>query len=79
MEAEDYLKVVIEPILSYPDQLKIERHDDERGVLIDVIVSKDDSGRIIGQKGKTAEALRSLVRLLGVKNDKRYALRINPR
>ena len=77
MSIEDYLKAVIEPIVTSP--FTVSRKDDERGTLLDIVASKDDSGRLIGQKGKTAESLRTLARLFGAKDNKRYSLRINPR
>lgn len=54
----------------------VESRVDERGVLITLFVAKEDLGRMVGKKGATAQALRSLLRTLGAKYDARYSLKI---
>ncbi len=46
------------------------------GVLITLFVSKDDMGKIIGKSGQTAKALRTLLRIIGSKNNDRVNLKI---
>lgn len=54
----------------------VESRIDEKGVLISLFVAKEDLGRMVGKKGATAQALRSLLRTLGAKYDARYSLKI---
>ncbi len=46
------------------------------GVLITLSVSPSDMGKIIGKEGRTAKALRTLLRVLGAKNNARVNLKI---
>ena len=46
------------------------------GVLLTLKVAKDDMGKIIGKSGQTAKALRTLLRIVGSKNDARVNLKI---
>ena len=76
-EHVEYLLSVVRPLISKPERLYAESKVDERGVLIQLFVDKEDLGRIIGKKGETANALRSLLRVLGVKNNARYNLKVD--
>lgn len=76
-EHVEYLLSVVKPLVSKPDNVTAESKVDERGVLINLLVDKEDLGRVIGKKGETANALRSLLRVLGVKNNARYNLKVD--
>src|ERR1051326_8222414 len=73
---EQFVEFVIKSLVSKPDEVKIERRIDEKGVLLELTVDPDDLGRVIGKRGATAQSLRTLLRALGTKNDARYNLKI---
>ena len=72
----DFVEYIIKSLVSQPDQVKIERTIDEKGVLLTLSVADDDLGRVIGKRGATAQSLRTLLRALGTKNEARYNLKI---
>jgi predicted RNA-binding protein YlqC (UPF0109 family) len=59
-----------------PDEVKVVRTIDEKGVLLELTVDPEDLGRVIGKRGATAQSLRTLLRALGTKNEARYNLKI---
>ena len=59
-----------------PNDVKINRTVDEMGVLLTLTVNKDDMGKIIGRSGQTAKAIRTVLRVVGMKNDARVNLKI---
>ena len=71
------LEQIIKAIVAKPEKVVIERKVDEMGVLITVDVGKDDMGKIIGRQGATAKAIRTLLRVVGMKNNARVNLKIN--
>ena len=73
---EKFLKFIIEHIVEHPDDIKIDRKVDEMGVLLSLHVHADDMGQVIGRKGSTARALRTLLRIVGLKEDARVNLKI---
>jgi|SRR6056297_1381353 len=73
---QDFLKYVVEHIVEHPEDVKIERKVDEMGVLLSLHVHPDDMGQVIGRKGSTARALRTLLRIVGLKEDARVNLKI---
>lgn len=77
-EAHDqqFIEYVVTNIVDHPEDVKLERTVDDRGVLLTLSVHPDDMGKIIGKAGGTAKAIRTLLRVLGAKDDERYNLKI---
>jgi predicted RNA-binding protein YlqC (UPF0109 family) len=73
---QKFVEDVVKAIVDNPDDVKTERTIDERGVLIKLYVNSEDMGKIIGKEGKTAKAIRTLLRVFGAKNDARLNLKI---
>jgi predicted RNA-binding protein YlqC (UPF0109 family) len=73
---EQFVMYIVQGIVENPDDVKIERTEDDKGTLLSLTVNPDDLGRVIGKKGQTAQALRNLLRALGMKNDAHYHLKI---
>jgi len=73
---QEFVEYVAKQLVEKPDAVKTNRTVDEMGVLIELTVDKDDMGVIIGKEGKTAKAVRTLLRVLGAKNDARVNLKI---
>src|SRR5215475_12180741 len=73
---QQFIEYIVKSLVSKPDEVKIERRIDEKGVLLELTVDPEDLGRVIGKRGATAQSLRTLLRALGTKNDARYNLKI---
>jgi len=73
---EEFLEYLIKALVDNPDDVKITRKVDEMGVLLSLKVNPEDMGQIIGRAGSTARAIRSLVRIVGLKNHARVNLKI---
>lgn len=73
----DFVEYVVKQIVNSPDAVKVERKIDEMGVLITLDVAPEDMGMVIGREGATAKALRTLLRVIGAKNNARVNLKIN--
>ncbi len=71
-----FLEFLIKALVDHPEDVKVERKVDEMGVLLSLHVHAEDMGQIIGKAGSTAKAIRSLVRVVGLKNHARVNLKI---
>jgi predicted RNA-binding protein YlqC (UPF0109 family) len=76
MADKDFLEFVVKSIVDHPDDVKIERKVDEMGVLLSLSVNGQDMGQVVGRQGSTAKAIRSLLRIVGIKNNARINLKI---
>jgi uncharacterized protein len=72
-----FLESVVKTLVDYPNDVKIARTVDEMGVLLTLDVNPADMGKIIGREGNTAKAIRTLLRVVGMKNNARVNLKIN--
>lgn len=73
---KEFVEYIVKAIVEKPDNVKVERKIDERGVLLELTVDPEDMGKIIGKEGRTAKSLRTLLRVLGAKNNARVNLKI---
>ncbi len=73
---QQFLEYVIKSLVDNPNDVKINRTVDEMGVLLTLSVNKDDMGKVIGRSGATAKAIRTVLRVVGMKNDARVNLKI---
>ncbi len=73
---QQFLEYVVKALAEHPEDVKITRTVDEMGVLLTLSVNRDDMGKIIGRSGATAKAIRTILRVVGMKNDARVNLKI---
>lgn len=73
---QEFVEFIVKGLVSKPDEVKVVRSIDEKGVLLELTVDPEDLGRVIGKRGNTAQSIRTLLRALGTKNDARYNLKI---
>jgi predicted RNA-binding protein YlqC (UPF0109 family) len=74
---QQFLEYVIKALVDNPNDVKVNRTVDEMGVLLTLEVGAADMGKIIGRQGNTAKAIRTLLRVVGMKNNSRVNLKIN--
>jgi len=73
---QDFLLYVVTAMVDHPNDIKIERSIDERGVLLTLNVNQADMATLIGKAGRTAGALRTLLKVVGSKINARVNLKI---
>lgn len=71
-----FLEFIVKSIVAYPDDVVVDRTIDEMGVLLTLKINPEDMGYIIGRRGQTAQAIRTLLRIVGAKNNARVNLKI---
>ena len=76
-EDQQFLETLVKALVDHPESVKINRTVDEMGVLLTLDVHAEDMGKIIGRSGNTAKAIRTLLRVVGMKHDARVNLKIN--
>jgi uncharacterized protein len=73
---QEFLEHLVKGIVDHPDDVKIDRKVDEMGVLLTLHVNAQDMGQVVGRQGTTAKAMRTLLRIVGVKSNERVNLKI---
>ncbi len=77
MNDKEFLEMVVKALVENPNDVVVERTVDEMGVLLTLSVNPTDMGKIIGRQGNTANAIRILLRVVGMKHNARVNLKIN--
>ncbi|KKU48230.1 hypothetical protein A3H10_00185 [Candidatus Uhrbacteria bacterium RIFCSPLOWO2_12_FULL_46_10] len=76
MQDQQFVEQVVKALVNHPEDVRTERTVDEMGVLITLHINQEDMGYVIGRRGQTARALRTLLRIVGAKNNARVNLKI---
>ncbi|MEK7189014.1 MAG: KH domain-containing protein [Patescibacteria group bacterium] len=74
---QEFLEFVVKSLVDHPGDIQVERTVDEMGVLLTLKTHAEDMGQIIGRSGNTARAIRTLLRVVGAKNNARVNLKIH--
>ena len=73
---QEFVEYIIRGIVNNPNDVRTERIVDERGVLITLHINPEDMGYVIGRQGQTARAVRTLLKIVGAKENARVNLKI---
>lgn len=73
----ELVTMIIKALVDDPEQVAVNKVEGERSVIFEVRVAADDLGKVIGKGGRTANALRTLVRAAGAKERKSIWVDIN--
>jgi predicted RNA-binding protein YlqC (UPF0109 family) len=68
----ELLEYLARELVDEPDEVRVEEAEDDRGVLLTLRVAKDDMGKVIGRGGRTARAIRTVMKAAAVREGIRH-------
>ena len=73
----ELLVYLAQQLVDEPERVEVEEFEEDDGTLVfELTVADDDYGKVIGRGGRTAQALRTLVKAAAVKDNRRVLLDI---
>ena len=73
----DLLVYLARSLVDDPDSVKVEEFEEDDGTLVlELSVAEDDYGQVIGRGGRTAQALRTVIKAAAVKDNRRVLVDI---
>lgn len=72
----DLVEYIVKSLADEPDAVNLSEIEGENSIMLELRVAPDDMGRMIGRKGRTINAMRSLARVLAAKMGKKVTLEI---
>ncbi len=72
----DLVEVIVKALVNNPDQVEVTQKEEDRAILIEVHVAEVDMGKVIGKKGKIAQAIRTVVKSASTKETKKVIVDI---
>lgn len=73
---KDLVEYIAKALADKPSQVQVSEIEGEAALVLELRVAPEDMGRIIGKDGRTANAIRTLVRVLAAKQGKQVTLEI---
>ena len=73
---EEFVTYLVKNLVSNPDKVKVTLEENDGEVELEVRVGEDDVGQVIGRKGNTINALRTITRVVAARLGKRVHLEV---
>lgn len=73
---KELLETIARSLVDYPDEVSVNEVDSENGIILELKVSKEDMGKVIGKQGRIAKAIRTVVKAAAIKENVRVAVEI---
>lgn len=73
---KELLEYLARELVEDPDAVEVTEKHDDRGTLLSLRVGPDDMGKVIGRGGRTARAIRSIVKVAGIRAGERVSVEI---
>jgi len=76
MKMEEFVGFIARHLVDHPDEVAIVLEEKDNKVVFKLKVGEADVGKVIGRKGRTAQAMRTLLAAVAAKEGKRAILEI---
>jgi hypothetical protein len=73
---KELVEYLVKALVDKPEEVNISQTEGESVTIIEIKVSSDDAGKVIGKEGRIANAIRTIVKAAGAKNKKRVTVEI---
>ncbi len=76
MNLVDFSELIVKKLVKEPDLVKVQQFEDNDEIVIEIAVSEEDMGRVIGKKGKIATSIKTLIQAKAY-NDGNNKVKVN--
>ena len=73
---KDLITEIVKALVDQPDQVSVSEIEGGQAVVLELRVAKSDIGKVIGKRGRNADAIRTILSAVAGKTRKRYVLEI---
>ena len=73
---KDLIKLIVQSLVDNPEQVEISEIEGDRTLILEIRMAKADIGKVIGKKGRTAQAIRTILRAASGKAKKQIIFEI---
>ena len=72
----ELVKYIAESLVDKPEEVKVSQTEDDKSVIIELSVAREDMGKVIGKQGRIAKAVRAVVKAASSRSRKKYVVEI---
>jgi predicted RNA-binding protein YlqC (UPF0109 family) len=73
---KELIEYIAKSIVDKPDEVRVTEEATEDGVILRLEVAPEDTGKVIGKEGRSAKAMRTLLRVAAIRKGTRATLEI---
>ena len=73
---KELLETLAKALVDYPDEVSVNEVEGEKSIILELKVSKEDIGKVIGKQGRIAKAIRTVIKAAAVKSNRRVVVEI---
>ena len=73
---EKLVEYIVKSLVDHPDEVKVTSKNDKNAFIIDVKTNEDDIGKVIGKNGRIISSIRTIVKNMSVKSNKKFIVKI---
>jgi len=71
---KEFVEFIVKKLVDHPEDVKVAQVDSEKTVILELSVKEGDLGKVIGKKGRTARAIRTLLTAAAAKQGQKRAI-----
>ncbi len=72
----ELVKVIAQSLVDHPEEVTVTEVEASQSLIIELRVSPDDMGKVIGKQGRIAKAIRTVVKAAAIKDNRRVVVEI---
>ncbi len=76
VSVKEVIEAIAKALVDTPDEVAVREVEGEATTVLELKVAPQDLGKVIGKQGRTARAMRTILRAAGMKQKKRFVLEI---
>lgn len=73
---KDLLEIIAKSLVDKPEEVVVREVQGEQSVILELKVSQEDMGKVIGKQGRIAKAIRTVMKAAAIREDKRVIVEI---
>ena len=74
---KDLIEFIARKLVDYPDQVSVSEIEASKTIVLELRVTKEDMGKIIGRRGRIASAIRTILRAATATSPKQFVLQLS--
>jgi len=72
----ELVKYIAQSLVDKPEEVKVSQTEDDKSIIIELSVAREDMGKVIGKQGRIAKAVRAVVKAASSRSKKKYVVEI---
>jgi len=73
---KELVRVIATSLVDHPEEVVVTETETDKAIIVELKVSSEDMGKVIGKQGRIAKAIRTVVKAAATKDDKKVIVEI---